>query len=204
MRRLLGLCLDMSSDAYRDSADGYRISRLSGCRVIMHVLADAIVIAFAGSDSTTDWLMNSIVKRALFHSTWVHCGFLIQYNSVRHDLLQFLRARQALPVICCGHSLGGAVAALCALDIALMGYTVTCVTFGSPRVGCVSFVHKFEHYVSMSVRVAHILDPVQHVPFRFSHAPGNYIRLYGCTLTPHSLQTYASCFITRSSVRSDG
>ena len=190
MHGLLSLCLEMCRSVYGDSADRYPIRR-RGCCVMMHVLADAIVIAFAGSDSTTDWLMDSPVKRALFHSTWVHCGFLIRYNSVRYEVAQFLRARQALPVICCGYSVGGAVATLCALDIVLMGHTVTCVTFGSPRVGCGAFCHKVEHNVK-SIRVAHIFDPVPHLPVRFSHPRAKYIGLHCCTLNPHSLQTYFS------------
>ena len=34
-----------------------------------------------------------------------------------------------------GHSLGGALATLAALHLALQGYEVECVTFGCPKVG---------------------------------------------------------------------
>ena len=192
MRRLLHLCLEMSERAYLDTSC-YTISQASGCRVVIQPLGDSFVIAFAGSESSTDWLMNSIVKRASFHGCAVHCGFLIQYNSVRHQIMAYLGSMRPQSIICSGHSLGGALATLCALDLALLGHNTICVTFGSPRVGCDRFAKQFATKVQSSTRVAHWMDPVTYVPMRFTHVPGHCVALHTCTLRTHALQSYYAC-----------
>lgn len=72
-------------------------------------------------------------------------------------------------IICCGHSLGGAMATLCAAWIKThhsSGAIVYCVTFGSPRVGNEIFrdnVHAALD-VTRTFRVVMEGDPVPEVP----------------------------------------
>lgn len=66
-----------------------------------------------------------------------------------------------------GHSLGGAIAQLAALDLASQGYNVTLVTFGSPRVGDVQFADMLVKTVPRVYRVTHSRDPIVHVPYVF-------------------------------------
>ena len=192
MRELLCLCLEMSEKAYCGTSM-YTISQPSGCRAVIQNLGHTIVIAFAGSECSTDWIMNAMVGGVSFHGTLVHRGFLIQYNSVRHSIMAYLGSMQPHAIVCCGHSLGGAVATLCALDLALYGHSTECVTFGSPRVGCQLFSEKFAANVYASTRASHVLDPVTYIPMCFTHVPAHHISLHTCTLCTHSLQSYHAC-----------
>lgn len=107
----------------------------------------------------------------------------------------------------CGHSLGGALATLLALDVA--ANTVykdpSVYTFGSPRTGDSLFASTYDQVVKNSYRIANRLDIVPTLP-----PPTNYEHvLTPCELNPirllplpptilvkfnpgceHSLQTY--------------
>lgn len=188
MRSLVCLGLEMSTRAY-SSKGGYVIKKPSGCKVVIEKVGGLFTIAFAGSECVTDWLMNMLAQGTDFHGCDVHTGFAIQYNSVRHEILRYMSGKPKR-VVCCGHSLGGAVATLCALDLALVGHDVACVTFGSPAVGCEKFKTMFHSKVQHSIRVAHFADLVVLLPIQFMHVPSKTITLDNWTLSPHSLQSY--------------
>jgi hypothetical protein len=65
-----------------------------------------------------------------------------------------------------GHSLGAALATLCAVDIA--ANTAFCspslFTYGSPRVGDPAFAKAFSRYVRSSYRTANLFDIVTYAP----------------------------------------
>lgn len=66
-----------------------------------------------------------------------------------------------------GHSLGGAIAALTAVDITRLGYKVDhFYTYGAPRVGNNEFYAWFKSYVNPTDhwRVTHFQDIVVHTP----------------------------------------
>eukprot|EP00750_Incisomonas_marina_P006173 INCI14354.1.p1 GENE.INCI14354.1~~INCI14354.1.p1 ORF type:complete len:1087 (-),score=158.83 INCI14354.1:734-3994(-) len=100
----------------------------------------------------------------------VHAGFQRVYMSVREDLLALVEAvltkrRRKLRIT--GHSLGGALATLFALDAvtSLASPRDVCVTtFGSPRVGNRAFAALFDHHVRCAWRVANQFDGITRVP----------------------------------------
>lgn len=100
----------------------------------------------------------------------VHVGFLRAYLSVRHrllDILDVLRLREEEPwtVYVTGHSLGGALATICAADVAaLYDREVVMYNFGSPRVGNMAFVNRFNKLVPNAFRVVNDADLVARVP----------------------------------------
>jgi pimeloyl-ACP methyl ester carboxylesterase len=69
----------------------------------------------------------------------VHTGFWTSWQNTRPFVLPHLeRLRKDFPAYelhIVGHSLGGAVAALAALELKARGWTTTVTTFGEPRVG---------------------------------------------------------------------
>ena len=89
----------------------------------------------------------------------VHAGFQRVYMSVREDLLALVEAvltkrRRKLRIT--GHSLGGALATLFALDAvtSLASPRDVCVTtFGSPRVGNRAFAALYVHGWSSTLDV---------------------------------------------------
>lgn len=107
----------------------------------------------------------------------VHAGFQDAYASVRH------RVRSALDAAICagapatllitGHSLGGALATLCAVDVAESWAQAPPVqhpprivlhTFGSPRVGDATFVSRLAVHVPTALRFVSGLDLVPSAP----------------------------------------
>src|SRR4051812_37190832 len=103
--------------------------------------------------------------------------------SIRADFLKYLHAALAAypasAVVLTGHSLGGGLAYLAAVDLALNERVNvgTSYTFGQPRVGNAVFADTWARLfqeTSTSYRVTHGMDPVPHVPPRlaqFVHPP---------------------------------
>ena len=79
------------------------------------------------------------------NGTRVHSGFFDAYKTVRSQVHAALASVQAknknnATVVVTGHSLGGALSVLCALDLAvdmpqLVPNGISVVNFGCPRVG---------------------------------------------------------------------
>src|SRR5262249_2029408 len=94
---------------------------------------------------------------------------------------QFLKPesfpRPVTSVTICGHSLGGALATLLALDVAVNGiFFATAYTYASPRVGDPQFVRTYNHAVPDTTRIANRLDAVPNLPFPplYDHVLGEF------------------------------
>lgn len=99
----------------------------------------------------------------------VHLGFYSAYlgvsplvgNLVQRLLSQFRDAK----LIITGHSLGGAMAVLCALDMKeIFGNVDVLYAFGQPRVGNQKFADFIQAQVPNYYRIVHNADTVPHVP----------------------------------------
>jgi len=104
----------------------------------------------------------------------VHLGFMRIWETFAGDLKSFLQGRNPTHVHCVGHSLGGALATVCADYFASLKLPVSLYTFGSPRVGTRAFSDNLTRGVGAEniYRVAHSTDPVTMVPaFPFLHTP---------------------------------
>ncbi|KAK3362230.1 lipase [Lasiosphaeria hispida] len=140
----------------------------------------------------------------------VHMGFMSSWQSAREVVLPALKAAREkhpdYPVHLVGHSLGGAVAALAALELRLsLGLTdMTVTTFGEPRIGNKGLVNYLDRAFGLKNRsiedaeklpyrrVTHIDDPVPLLPlsewgFR-SHAGEVYISKAELQPTPEDLR----------------
>ena len=140
----------------------------------------------------------------------VHDGFLEAWDSVRGRVFAAIDdargcgprvkalgwssaqagSKQQWRVWVTGHSLGGALATLCALELAASvdagrrsGLDVRMVNFGSPRVGNAAFVRLYNSLVPHSLRLVNGSDAVPTVPallgYRHVH--------HGIRLTPHGV-----------------
>jgi esterase/lipase len=71
-------------------------------------------------------------------------------------------------VVVTGHSLGGSIAALCALDLTLseivQSENLLLYTFGEARVGNPAYADTMDKFVPNSYLVVHYADIVPHVP----------------------------------------
>ncbi|BDA42442.1 probable protein EDS1L at N-terminal half [Coccomyxa sp. Obi] len=120
-------------------------------RYVLGTSHDAMYVAFMGTKAMRDVLSDvNYVQTALWpglleHSSEVptaHQGFLARSESVQVELLYMHASQQNKRLVLCGHSLGGAVAQLCALRLlrdlppvlAAQG-RVKCVSFAAPPLG---------------------------------------------------------------------
>ena len=143
-----------------------------------------IAIAFRGTsdfkDAFTDIL--AIKKRwlhgkRLFFSPKVHFGFLNAYRPVRKRILKTIKKlakknRQRIYVT--GHSLGGALATLCAADIRRsLRLQTTMYNFGGPRVGNRRFAKLYNKLVPDTFRFVNDADVIPTIPKIGYHHVGN-------------------------------
>ncbi|NJK48282.1 lipase family protein [Candidatus Gracilibacteria bacterium] len=97
----------------------------------------------------------------------MHRGFASAYMSVREQIHNYLNDRAAPSLTVTGHSLGGALATLCAVDIQYNfsnKVTVDIYTFGAPRVGNNGFKESFNRRVPNSYRFVYGMDIVPALP----------------------------------------
>ncbi|KAJ8905966.1 hypothetical protein NDN08_002467 [Rhodosorus marinus] len=106
----------------------------------------------------------------------VHAGFARAYEDVRLEIneeVDRLYAMRPRPIFFTGHSLGGALASLCALDAQARLQSpggVYVFTFGSPKVGNHAFAKVFNEKVPCCWRVVLAKDPITRLPPGFSFA----------------------------------
>ena len=109
----------------------------------------------------------------------VHSGFLRQYIELRSRILDHISMRQYEHVVISGHSLGGALATLCAVDVAhnISTASVNAYTFNAPRVGNARFVTSVDAIKTCSItRVVTEFDFIHHWPYiGFHHTSQCYV-----------------------------
>lgn len=132
-------------------------------------------VAFRGTDSWKDALMDAaVVKRTLPFmqgtdpDARVHAGFFAQYRAAVDAVREYLsRHPDRSRTVVTGHSLGGAVATLCAalLRDELGEARCRCYVFGCPRVGNSAFVSRVDELLDLR-RFVVGYDPVASLPTR--------------------------------------
>jgi predicted lipase len=136
----------------------------------------------------------------------MHSGFNAAYTSVRSDIHSYLNGRlnDASSVIVTGHSLGGAIATLCAVDIQYnFGDRLNQIelyTFGALKTGNRGFRDSFNTRVPNSYRFVNGLDIVPALPRpwqRYTHTDQEYRlgsrlswRFLSKRFTDHDIKNY--------------
>jgi triacylglycerol lipase len=113
------------------------------------VAGDQVVIGFCGTepDDRRDWVDDAHFELVPFQGGGdVHAGFRRAWKSLQVDIEDWLRTVDAgrsgpLPLWTCGHSMGGALAILCAAAHADRSAGV--YVYGCPRVGDAAFRKAF-------------------------------------------------------------
>ena len=176
LRRSLALA-ELALIAYNDEAEARRAARAVGfpqAGLIEHDGSQAfrfanaydVVVACRGTEPTewNDIRADANAALAVVGTMGrVHSGFNQEVDDLWPTLEVVLR-RNTLPVWFCGHSLGGAMATLCAFRCTTADLATNLQelhTFGSPRVGCNQWVRHapVNHY-----RWVHNNDVVTRVP----------------------------------------
>lgn len=146
---------------------------------------EEIIVAFRGSSSTANWISNANATQKKFkyikETCLTHRGFTDIYTSARsgiHSALSRLSSGKRLYIT--GHSLGGALATLCAPDVAAntLFSTPHLYTYGSPRAGDPAFAKAGTRYVPNSNRIANLFDAAAYVPPSIFKLPKRDKRYY--------------------------
>ena len=130
------------------------------CACICVAHKKTTIIVFRGTEFSTpnDFLANLDIFREqdqhLGKKVYVHSGFLQELKEVWQSIYQFINthARQTYHnLIITGHSLGGAIALLCAARLSLCFLChVHCYSFGSPMVGGNTFYNFYENSLNLT------------------------------------------------------
>ena len=138
-----------------------------------------LIVVFRGSQTNSDWLSNAtIAMEAGPAGSTVHVGFNGIYKSLRDELGREIAAARPEAVHFVGHSLGGALASLAAMDFIAGGQVPGYLyTFGAPRVGALGTASVLSRNLKAASvkRVYALSDPVPMLPlFPFFHfGPGS-------------------------------
>lgn len=143
------------------------------------------ILAFRGTSSESDWITDIIAQQVSFKpagkSCKTHRGFTDVYLSARDDVYRLLgETDRNKPLFVTGHSLGGALATLASVDVAVNRKPASLITytFGSPRVGDPDFVRCYNNAVPISFRVQNEYDVVPHLPPLVYSAPRSDKKYY--------------------------
>ena len=181
-----------------------------------------VVIAIRGTEGILEWIHDAEFDQVpcpfLAGAGHTEDGFTAMYESLRTgaepDSPAVVNALGKLTfphpvgsVTICGHSLGGALATLLALDVAANTvFTEPAVySYASPRTGDSLFASTFDQVVSNSYRIAnrldivpalpppldyeHVLNPDELIPIRLTPLPPK-ILVKSTLACEHSLATY--------------
>jgi len=211
-------CLDLAQAAYTKD---YANIACTGIQEFSDVNTDTegftgmadgrtMVIAFTGSESVKDWLNNLKFLQTPYPSVTqnqnikVHYGFYTGYLSARQYVHDRVNISQPEQVIVTGHSLGGGLATLCALDIQYNFFPenpkqVVSYTYASPKVGNLDFVASYNRRVPRTFRIVNGGDGVPWLPRAwqgYAHVDtlyridGNALRVTFAAARDHLLPAY--------------
>jgi hypothetical protein len=161
------------------------VTRLDNKETDIHALFAELdgcnILAFRGTHSLHNFFTDAAVQRVEWgpRGMLVHRGFLEAYLSIDSQVATALRQADVKPLYITGHSLGAALAMICAA--ALVYYypphhaenVVGIYGFGTPRWTNARGAHWFNHRWGERVwRVVDCLDPIAHMPWlmgRYRH-----------------------------------
>ena len=183
------------------------------------------IIAFRGTQTQVEWWQNLQASQTEYiHRDrsygFVHAGYLkLMRRQINGLLLNAVKQLDFnVPCYVTGHSLGGAIATLAAMEIALnvpqIRPQLQLYTYASPRVGDRTFAQAHSQLIPNSYRVVNLSDSVPLVPpitIENNFVRANYAHVgqkwsfttqFGDVLLNHVVDTYRSAIEARQEVMS--
>eukprot|EP00658_Telonema_sp_P-2_P013727 TRINITY_DN15204_c0_g1_i1.p1 TRINITY_DN15204_c0_g1~~TRINITY_DN15204_c0_g1_i1.p1 ORF type:complete len:288 (-),score=54.07 TRINITY_DN15204_c0_g1_i1:272-1135(-) len=136
----------------------------------------ARIVSFMGTDGNIKTWIDDIlaVKQKPYQADGcsncsVHAGFDATWKGLKPQVLTALDTLPPGPVYVTGHSLGAALATLCAIDLAteFKVQPAAVMTVGQPRVGDTNFAAFYHSKVHSHWRATHHRDPIPHLPYQW-------------------------------------
>lgn len=170
-----------------------------------------IDICFKGTSNLKDVYVNLNICPSSFinKNIKIHSGYLYKYLSLKEVLIENInnicnnKNNNIKEITFNGHSSGGAIANIAALDISFLykEIYINCITFGSPKIGNKYFVDEYNKNIKKSIRVVNTNDIIQYLPpfiYKHNHKPlmintnrrFNIFKLYSYFKYIHQISTY--------------
>jgi hypothetical protein len=149
-----------------DSLGFRKVSTFLDASMIGYVMSidDVTVIVFRGTDDARDWIASLNRFTVDTPHGKAHRGFYDAYQRLKPQIIAILRQNDEKHVWITGHSLGGALAVLCAYDlIENEGANVSgVITFGQPMVARAVLAKHLDSLLAS--RYAHLVNEADVVP----------------------------------------
>jgi len=190
-----------ANDLATDMHPEHGKNRVSIGLILQATASGEVVIAVRGTEGINEWIHDAqfLPVNCPFMPAAGNTedGFTAIYQSMKIGVDPaspgVAKALSTLPfkrpvtsVTICGHSLGGSLASLLALDVAVnTPFFPAAFTYASPRTGDAQFVALYNHAVPNTTRIANRVDLVPKLPLPplYEHVLGLY-DLSSVTLTP--------------------
>ncbi len=135
---------------------------------------DVMVVVFRGTDETEDWFSNINIYRRGMDEGDIHSGFSGAYSMLRSEVQQQIADHSPKHLWITGHSLGGAMALVCAYDLLCYGdqdiEIEGVITFGQPKIGDKRLTDYLQEKIgNRYVHFVNELDAVPRMPNSLSH-----------------------------------
>jgi triacylglycerol lipase len=141
-------------------------------------------ICFRGTHFLEEWIKDADLPMMDYRfrpsSGRAHIGFQAVYETIRDSVLKSLEKAGKLPLTIVGHSLGGALATICALDTAISDFAIAppqIFPIASPRVGDGEFRNEFDVQLPNCIRIVNKPDIVPNVPLPLPRLPPPFPQL---------------------------
>lgn len=143
---------------------------INGSQGFVAAAGDRIIVGFRGTEphSVTDWARDLAAGQVDRLGGEVHFGFSRALNQIWSPMLaeiQRLNTERPRPIFVTGHSMGGAMATIAALELVNEGLTPRAVyTYGSPVVGDRAFAREYDDALgSNTFRIVNQTDDVPRI-----------------------------------------
>lgn len=199
------------------------------CAMLPNFANTSLYIVFRGSEKRMDWdtnfkfnqevveLQQNVIQEKIVEEkeqvypyggesksgAKMHEGFSDAFMSVRDDIHSYVTDHPATSVTVTGHSLGGALATLCAVDLQYNftnKFEIEVYTFGAPRVGNSGFRESFNRRVPNSYRFVYGMDVVpsfprpwqgyRHVDQEYRLGPRFSLNIVSARFQDHNIEHY--------------
>ena len=200
-----------------DSPAGARIYAIKHEHTLIFAFRGANIISSIEKDTQLpflDIICANGFPRNKYKNLKVHANFLTQFTCLKFGMMDIINDHREdingiTNIMFIGHSLGGALATLAAACCKshYPNYIISCVTFGSPRVGNLQFSKYFNDIVDLSKRVVYGDDILTKIPYYFYKHVGdkleigehdrNIIKRHFGTLTDNSIDKYVECIVKK-------
>lgn len=139
---------------------------------VVGVLDGNVWVVYRGTTSKMNWMDDGEAwqdKVAYCADCAVHHGFNKCVDNTKKAVIEavegILAKHPSFPIMCGGHSLGGALSNLMALELINAGFkNVNHYSIGSPRVGNDAWSTYSDTVLPRAQRITHYKDPVPHTP----------------------------------------